>query len=111
VQSFATAEIIPVGLVYFWHAAKAANLELMVVNSIHDSIICEVPPNEVEAFHALSKYALIEVPYWYLGLMYGVSFTAPLGAGVSVGPNWADEQSKKSEQTYNAAPAMYLHGG
>ena len=110
VQSFATAEIIPVGLVYFWHAAKAANLELMVVNSIHDSIICEVPPNEVEAFHELSKYALINVPYWYLDKMYGVKLTAPLGAGVSIGPNWADEASKKSEQTYNANPAMYHKG-
>lgn len=108
VQSFATAEIIPIGLVYFWHAAKAEGLELLVVNTIHDSIICEVPPDEVDAFHELSKYALIEVPYWYLKEVYDVELAVPLGAGVALGQHWADEEAKESEVTYNADESLYV---
>jgi DNA polymerase I-like protein with 3'-5' exonuclease and polymerase domains len=110
VQSFATAEIIPIGLVYFWHSVRARGLDMRVVNTIHDSIICEVPPYEVEQFHDLSKYALIDVPYWYLKKVYGVDFSVPLGAGVALGHHWSDEEAKKSEVKYNAPRALYAQG-
>lgn len=107
VQSFATAEIIPVGLVYFWHLAKAAEMELLVVNTIHDSIICELPPEEVEDFHSLSTYCLIDIPYWYLRENYGIQFTAPLGAGVMTGEHWSDDEAKAGEKKYNAPKELY----
>lgn len=110
VQSFATAEIIPIGLVYFWHIARAAGLELLVVNTIHDSIICEVPPDEVDVFHELSQYALIDIPYWYLREVYDVELVVPLGAGVATGLRWADEHAKANEVTYNADRALYAQG-
>jgi DNA polymerase-1 len=105
VQSLATAEIIPIGLVYFWHAVKTRGLQMLVVNTIHDSIIVELPPEEVEVFHELSRYALINVPYWYLRQVYGIEFSAPLGAGVNATPCWSDGSSEETK--YNAEESAY----
>jgi DNA polymerase I-like protein with 3'-5' exonuclease and polymerase domains len=88
VQSFATAEIIPLALVCFWHRLRRSGLRLFIVNTVHDSIICEIPPDEIGAFHTLSRIALIDDVYDTLRSLYGIHFTAPLGAGVKCGTHW-----------------------
>ena len=107
VQAFATAEIIPIGLVYFWHYAKAAEMEMLIVNTIHDSIITEMPPEEVETFHVLSRRCLINEVYGYLDKVYDVRLVVPLGAGVMTGEHWSDQQAKAGETTYTAQEDMY----
>ena len=107
VQAFATAEIIPVGLVYFWHYVRAAGLQMSVVNTVHDSIITELPPEEVDHFHVLSQLCLIDEVYTYLETVYGIRLTVPLGAGVSVGTHWGDEEAKNNETTYTAQEGTY----
>lgn len=107
VQALATAEIIPIGLVYFWHYVKALELSLLVVNTVHDSIIAEIPPDEVEWFHALSMQCLVKEVYGYLRDIYGIEFSVPLAAGVSVGSHWGDEEAKEGEVTYTAEDGLY----
>lgn len=103
VQAFATAEIIPVALAAFWHRLRDSDLRMFIVNTVHDSIIVELPPEEVEAFHELAQQCLIEDVYPYLEKVYGVKLTVPLGAGVMTGPNWGS----KDETVYNAKESMY----
>lgn len=93
VQAFATAEIIPVALVYFWHRVRARGLALRVVNTVHDSIICEIPPDEIEEFHELSRQCLIDDVYEYISNVYGVDITVPLGCGVKVASHWGGKDA------------------
>ena len=88
VQAFATAEIIPIALVYMWHYLKRMDAQMLIVNTVHDSVICEMPEDEVEIFHKLSERCFLSEVYSYLETVYGVSFTVPLAAGVKTAPRW-----------------------
>jgi DNA polymerase I-like protein with 3'-5' exonuclease and polymerase domains len=107
VQAFATAEIIPVGLVYFWHYARAAELQMKIVNTVHDSIITELPPEELEEFHELAQISLIDEVYVYLRAVYDIELVVPLGAGVMTGSHWSNSEAKDSEVTYTAKETQY----
>ena len=104
VQAFATAEIIPVALAAFWHRLRSSDLKMFIVNTVHDSIIVELPPEELDAFHELSQQCLIEDIYPYLEKVYGVKLTVPLGAGVMTGTHWG----AKDESVYNAREELYI---
>jgi DNA polymerase I-like protein with 3'-5' exonuclease and polymerase domains len=101
VQGFATAEIIPLALVCMWHRLKRSSLRMRLVNTIHDSIIAYLPPDEVEAFHELSKQTMIYDVYSLLDKLYGIQFTIPLGCGVKVSKNWGEGEEHKYEAPRN----------
>ncbi len=92
VQSLATAEIIPVSLVYFWHKARARRLKLFCVSTIHDSIIAEVPPDEYDAFNNLALECFTHDVYRYLQEVYSVKFTVPLGVETKIGAFWSEDE-------------------
>ncbi|MEK0324841.1 MAG: DNA polymerase [Nitrosopumilus sp.] len=104
VQAFATAEIIPIALAAFWHRLRQSDLRMFIVNTVHDSIIVELPEEEVDAFHELAQQCLIEDVYPYLEKVYGVKLTVPLGCGVMTGTHWGS----KNETTYNAKEHLYV---
>lgn len=118
VQSQATAEIIPIALVWFWHRLKRSGLRMYIVNTVHDSIICELPPEEIKDFHALSKQCLIDDVYKSLVDLYGIRFTVPLGAGVKVASHWGGKDATayvqegtthdKGEVKYNAPDELWM---
>jgi DNA polymerase I-like protein with 3'-5' exonuclease and polymerase domains len=103
VQSLATADIIPIALVYAWHRIRAQGLRMFLVNTVHDSIIAELPEDEVEDFHELMQQCLIRDVYPYLDRVYGMKFGVPLGAGVTVGTHW----SQGEEDKYGAEKELY----
>jgi DNA polymerase I-like protein with 3'-5' exonuclease and polymerase domains len=107
VQAFATAEIIPVGLVYFWHYLKQSDLRMIIVNTIHDSIITELPPEEVDAFDLLSYRCMVEEVYGYIKDIYGIQINVPLAAGVAHGEHWSDGMAKANERTYTASESLW----
>lgn len=88
VQAFATAEIIPITLVFMWHYLKRMDLEMLIVNTVHDSVICEMPEEEVPIFHALAERCFLSEVYSYLRNIYYVEMTIPLATGVKVAPRW-----------------------
>lgn len=88
IQSLATADMIPITLVHFWHRAKRMELRLFLVNTVHDSIIAEIPPEENEVFVDLSRQTFGEDLYRYLEAVYGLEFNVPLGMGVKVSSHW-----------------------
>jgi DNA polymerase-1 len=95
VQALATAEILPMALVWFWHRLRRSGLKMFIVNTIHDSIVVELPPEEQEAFTELSKQCMIEDSYYMLRKLYGIEFTVPLGTGIKIGSHWGTGEEIK----------------
>ena len=100
VQAFATAEIIPIAVVYFWHRVQAEGLGdyIVLVNTIHDSIIVELHPDYVDDFRRIAKQAFTADVYRYLERVYNVTFDfVPLGVGITIGEHWTEGE----EESYN----------
>lgn len=90
VSSFATADIIPIGLVYAWHRLRACKARTFINNTVHDSINAEVHPEEVKLFSDILKESMTHDTLKYLQSIYGVSYTIPLGVEIKVGTHWGD---------------------
>ena len=88
VQYLATAEIVPTALVYAWHCLKSANAESFITNTIHDSIICEIHPDERNLFVDVMSESLQEFPVKYMKRLYGIDFNIPLKAEIKTGTHW-----------------------
>ncbi len=93
VQHFATAEIIPIAVVYLWHLMKA--MQSFLVNTVHDSAIAELHPKEHKEFMECSKYAFTYLVYYYLKEVYNVEFNVPLGVSCKIGSNWGTGKELK----------------
>ena len=87
VQSFATADIVPLILTHI--AKKLEVLQSKVVNSVHDSIVIDVHPDEIDTVISLVKNindtmkALIEQ-------QFEISLNVPLLLEAKIGNNWLD---------------------
>jgi DNA polymerase I-like protein with 3'-5' exonuclease and polymerase domains len=88
VQSFATADIIPIGVTAMWHRMKREGLVSFIINTIHDSIISEVHPNEVEIFNKIGELSFTSVVKEYLKRIYKVNFNVPLAVEAKTGEYW-----------------------
>lgn len=93
VQGFATAEIIPIALIHFWHKTK--DLPITIWNTIHDSIASRLHRDVVEDYERLSKEALTTDVYTFLKEVYKYEFSVPLGVGVKVAKNWGQAEVEK----------------
>jgi DNA polymerase I-like protein with 3'-5' exonuclease and polymerase domains len=90
VQSFATADIIPIAITRLWHELKSNNLNSFINNTVHDSAIMEVHPEEVSTVRGLAESCFTEHVYSYLSNVYHVSFNVPLGTGFKAGKHWSE---------------------
>ena len=87
VQSLATADIVPIALLHIdtlLHYAKSC-----IVNSVHDSIVIDVHPNEERQVIDIIKKTNDDLP----GLItsrWGIVFNVPLVLEAKIGPNWLD---------------------
>jgi DNA polymerase I-like protein with 3'-5' exonuclease and polymerase domains len=106
IQAFATAEIIPIGLVHFWYRTR--NAKLIITNTVHDSIICEIPPDEIELFQVSVVQSLTKDVYSYLHKLYKVDLTVPLGVGVKLGTHWGVTAYTDDELEILAEPLREL---
>ena len=102
VQSFATADIIPISLVYLWHLLRVEQMLTFIVNTVHDSVIAEVAPGEERRFSELCKVSFTEHVFSYLQTVYGVRFICPLGTEIKIGSHWG--QGEVLEDKYDLDP-------
>ena len=87
VQSFATADIVPVALL---HIDKLLDgLQSCVVNSVHDSIVIDVHPEEERQVLDIINRTNDELPN-LITSRWGVVFNVPLLLESKIGPNWLD---------------------
>lgn len=88
IQSFATADIIPICIIYTWHEMRRANLQSFIFNTVHDSVIIERHPEEKEKLNEIILNSFGDSCYNYLKVVYNVEFNVPLGCGIKAGSNW-----------------------
>lgn len=100
VQSLATADIIPINLVFAYYRMRALGLRSFLVNTVHDAVIGEIHPDEVEQFKDIMKQAFTEDAFVYLKQVYNITFTVPLGCEMKVGTHWGVGEESK----YNLDP-------
>ena len=92
VQSFATADIIPISLVYTYWGAKG--LDAVLINTVHDSVVADVADEDIEAYKAVVKDAWLTRTYNYLERVYGVTMRVPLAVGVKIARHWGDTKQE-----------------
>lgn len=99
IQALATAEIIPIAIVYFWHEVKARGLDerIIPINTVHDSLVCEIHPDNVQDFKDIATLSFGPKVYEYLARVYHVNFDVPLGCGIKVGSHWSEGQEERYE--------------
>ena len=67
---------------------KREQLESFVVNTIHDSIISEVKPEEEEEYNAIGKWAFTTGVLEYLDVVYNLQFKVPMDSDSKTTPYW-----------------------
>ena len=87
VQSFATADIVPLALLYIDKLLD--NMKSCVVNTVHDSIVIDVHPDEeravLEAINTTNK----NLPS-LVNSKWNIEFNVPLLLESKIGDNWLD---------------------
>jgi len=88
IQSLATADIIPISVVYMWHEMKHQKLESFLINTVHDSVVGEIKPEEMEKINEIALQSFGNSCYNYLNTIYNIQFNVPLGCGIKIGSHW-----------------------
>ena len=99
VQSFCTAELIPVAVVYFWHRARYHGYDWRLTNTVHDSVIADIPSDgeSVDKFKRCGLQSFTHDVYSYMNSIYGIEIDVPLGAGFKIGGRWNGDITHEDE--------------
>ena len=87
VQSFATADIVPFTLLYIEHLLKG--MQSCIVNSVHDSLVIDVHPDELEQVKYVIKRANNSL-VTLINKQWDIDFNVPLLLECKIGPNWLE---------------------
>jgi DNA polymerase-1 len=87
VQSFATADIVPIALLHIDSLLKG--MQSCIVNSVHDSIVIDIHPDEETQVINVIQQTNDALPY-LITQRWGVEFNVPLLLEAKIGPNWLD---------------------
>lgn len=93
VQSLATADIIPVSVVYTFWGLRAAGVDARLLNTIHDSVILEVKKESLDKAGEIVVESFLDKTYEYLEAVYGLSLSVPLGVEYKAGTHWGSGES------------------
>lgn len=99
IQGFATGEIIPAALVYFWHRTRG--LPIRIFTTIHDSIAAKIKEGYEDKAMEIAQQSLTLDVYDYLRRVYKYEFKVPLGFGAKISKHWSDT---KTEVKYDVWP-------
>ena len=89
VQGFATADLLPMALVYTNKLLSENKMQSVICNTVHDSIVFDVHPEEKDlAIDILSKGMLSL--FDECNRRYGITYSMPVGIELKIGKNWLD---------------------
>ena len=89
VQSFATADIVPVVLLKMYEKLKP--MQSMLVNSVHDSVVIDVHPDEEQQVISLISDINNELKS-LIDDKFNINFNVPLLLEAKIGVNWLEQQ-------------------
>jgi len=87
VQSFATADIVPLTLLYI--DKQLENMHSCIVNTVHDSIVIDIHPDEEHMVIAIindTNNNLTDL----VNSKFKIQLNVPLLLEAKIGPNWLD---------------------
>ena len=87
VQGFATGDIVPVACIDIYKSMK--NMRTRLINTVHDSIIIDVHPKEVDSVLNKLKKACDGITQ-SINKRYNIDFNVPLDYEIKKGHNWLD---------------------
>lgn len=90
VQCLATADITPIAVTYLWWHMREQELKSFLVNTVHDSAVAELHPDEVEQWKEMAAYHMVETVYWYLREVFGIDFDVPLETETEATTHWSE---------------------
>jgi DNA polymerase-1 len=89
VQGFATADLLPAALVRLDKMMRTRSLVSVICNTVHDSIVLDVHPDEKDACINLLRDCMLAIPTETLN-RYGFKYDMPVGIEIKSGDNWLD---------------------
>ncbi len=87
VQSFATADIVPLALLHIDNLLEP--MRSCIVNTVHDSIVIDVHPNEKDGVLDVINRTNRELSS-LISKRWGITFNVPLLLEAKIGHNWLD---------------------
>lgn len=85
VQGFG-ADLVKLARIEFYRLLKESQVEALLVQTIHDSLVADTPRKNVDAVAQMLEQSIARIPelcYNY----YGYRFSLPMSSEISVGPN------------------------
>ena len=89
-QMFATGDIVPIGLVFTWHRMRANNMRSFLINTVHDSQLAELFPEEEELYEELAVQAQERDTVSFVKKLYNYEIVVPLETETINAPFWCD---------------------
>ena len=89
VQSFATADIVPLACIRAFKRFKELGLKSKLVLTVHDSIVVDCCPDELTEVRDALKWAMMGVAE-EVKSRFGYDMALPLDIEISFGPNWME---------------------
>ena len=90
VQGFATADLLPLALIRLHKSLKAMQKPVpksKIINTVHDSIIMDVHPDEKDWMINLLKRSMLCIPE-ECKEQFGIDFDMPIEIELKIGKDW-----------------------
>ncbi len=89
VQGFATADLLPLALVFLYGIMRKRNMKSVICNTVHDSITLDVYPNErVECIDCL-RMSMLSIKD-ECKRRYNIDYNMPIDIELKIGRNWLE---------------------
>ena len=89
VQGFATADIVPITCINVWETIKEKGLKSIIINTVHDSVVLDVHPDDKDIIIDVIKTGFKNVKDSLL-TRYDRELNVPLDFEIKKGKNWLD---------------------
>jgi DNA polymerase I-like protein with 3'-5' exonuclease and polymerase domains len=89
VQGFATADLLPAALVRLDKLFMENELQSVICNTVHDSIVIDCYPDEKDIVVRLMREAMLSLPEETMR-RYGIEYDMPVEIEIKMGDNWLD---------------------
>ena len=89
VQSFATADIVPLVLLQLEQALLDKNLQSLIVNTVHDSFVLDIHPDEFDQVMSVIKQVSDQMTD-KINMKFNIDLNVPMLLEAKAGPNWLD---------------------
>ena len=97
VQSIATAEIVPLACIIFKEKIKQENCKSLIINTVHDSIVVDVHPGEIDIIAIYLKESMLKVKDRML-YDFNLTIDVPMEVELKIGDDWLDMEEIVDEK-------------